>query len=302
MSDDAPDYNLAAIRELLLEAFTAEDLRRFCLEDRRFRPICNRFGPNHGLDDMVDQVIDHCRTHSLWPEFLAAVQQARPSTYARFADRVRTSASSTQAPPSPPIPSAPSDKGLVSKPIVWVVIAVLILLGGYWLFVDGRKPRVARVALKTAHDRYVTAMGADWDWVLRAETDVIDDYEEFALLCQDDGKIVLQTWHKTEDGKNRYVTATDIHRDWELRAETDVIDLYEEFTLLDADTGEWRPCLEVLESLREDGKARIAFQTWHKKEGRHRLVTAMGADWDWVLRAETTELGANEKFTVILLP
>ena len=28
MSDDAPDYNLKAIRELLLAAFTIEDLRR----------------------------------------------------------------------------------------------------------------------------------------------------------------------------------------------------------------------------------------------------------------------------------
>jgi hypothetical protein len=60
--------------------------------------------------------------------------------------------------------------------------------------------------------------------------------------------------------------------------------------------------LEVVEALKDEGKARIAFQTWHKKEGKNRLVTAMVADWDWVLRAETNELRGNERFTVILLP
>jgi hypothetical protein len=42
MSDHTSDYNLKAIRKLLLEAFTAEDLRRFCLDDPSFRPICER--------------------------------------------------------------------------------------------------------------------------------------------------------------------------------------------------------------------------------------------------------------------
>jgi hypothetical protein len=84
MSYDTADYDLGAIRDLLLAAFTAEDLGRFCLDDPRFRPIVNQFGPGHGFDDMVDEVIDYCSTQAMWPEFLAAVRQARSRTYARF--------------------------------------------------------------------------------------------------------------------------------------------------------------------------------------------------------------------------
>ena len=82
-------------------------------------------------------------------------------------------------------------------------------------------------------------------------------------------------------------------RDWVLRAETDVIDNYELFTLLNVDNRDQWPCSKVVEALKEDGEARMAFQTWHTKEGKHRLVTAMDADWDWVLRAETNELNAE---------
>jgi hypothetical protein len=141
-------------------------------------------------------------------------------------------------------------KRFLSNPVVWIAIAALILLGGYWLFVYKPPPPV--VALKTAHNRYVTAIGADWDWVLRAETDVIDDYEKF--------------------------------------------------TPLDADTGKRRPSSEVINSLKDDGEVRIALQTWHKKDGRNRLVTAMDAEWDWKLRAETNELRDSEEFIAILLP
>ena len=300
MSDDTTDYNLKAIRELLLEAFTAEDLRRFCLDDPRFRPICDRFGHGHGLDDMVDQVIDHCRTHSLWPEFLATVEQARPDTYARFADRLPTSASPSQAPPSPLIPSAPAAKGCLSGPVFWVVIAALILVVVCWLIFPKPSPPV--VALKTTHNRYVRAMGIEDDWKLMAVSDVIGECERFTLLCQNDGTVVLQTCHKTEEGKHRYVTAMGGDYDWVLRAETGVILDWEKFTFVDVGARKPRWCSEVIQSLKDDREVTVAFQTWHTKEGKHRLVTAMDEPWHWVLRAETTELGASEEFTMILLP
>ena len=145
-------------------------------------------------------------------------------------------------------------------------------------------------------------MGADRDWKLMAQADKPDLYEQFWLLCQDDGKVALQTYHKTEDGKPRYVTPLGADFDWQLRAETDEIKSWEEFTLLDVDTGQRRSCSEVIESLQNDGEVEVAFQTWHTKEGKGRLVTAMDAGWEWVLRAETSELLASEKLTMILLP
>ncbi|HSR34523.1 MAG TPA: NB-ARC domain-containing protein, partial [Anaerolineae bacterium] len=111
MSNNVQEYNIAAIHELLLAAFTAEDLRRFCLEDTRFRPIYNRFGPSHGFDDTVDEVVEYCRTHSVWPEFLAAVQQARPKTYARFEPRLGVPVPSAYIPPPPPDPDQLPEAG-----------------------------------------------------------------------------------------------------------------------------------------------------------------------------------------------
>jgi hypothetical protein len=73
MSDDTTEYNQKAIRELLLEAFIAEDLRRFCRDDPRFRPVCHDFAPSDGLNKPVDKAIAYCETRGLWPEFLAAV-------------------------------------------------------------------------------------------------------------------------------------------------------------------------------------------------------------------------------------
>jgi flagellar basal body-associated protein FliL len=86
---DGQAYNLAAIRELLQAAFTAETLRRFCLDRPPFRPVVAEFGPGQGLDDMVDRVIDYCETHVLWREFLAEVERENPRQYRRYERKLR---------------------------------------------------------------------------------------------------------------------------------------------------------------------------------------------------------------------
>jgi len=94
LDDERPNgkqsYDIATIRGLLLAAFSPEDLRRFCLDRPTFQPIVDKFGPGHGLDDMVDRVIDYCRTRSLWKEFLAEVKEERPAAYAPFAPELGT--------------------------------------------------------------------------------------------------------------------------------------------------------------------------------------------------------------------
>jgi hypothetical protein len=75
---------LAAVRDLLTAAFTPETLYRFCLDRPLFQPIVAEFGPGHGLDDMIDRVMDYCRTQLLWSEFLDQVAKANPRQYARF--------------------------------------------------------------------------------------------------------------------------------------------------------------------------------------------------------------------------
>jgi formylglycine-generating enzyme required for sulfatase activity len=84
MISEVDRYSIAKIRDLLSAAFTPQDLRRFC-QDRPFlRPVVAKFGPGHGLDDMIQQVIDYCRTQLLWDEMLAEVRQVSPRQYARY--------------------------------------------------------------------------------------------------------------------------------------------------------------------------------------------------------------------------
>jgi tetratricopeptide (TPR) repeat protein len=106
MSDQTRGYTLAAIRKLLLAAFTAEELRRFLQDRPTFRPVVARFGPGHGLDDMVDRVIDFCETHLLWPEFLAEVQRDNPRQYARFEPELPPARRPMQTPSAPKEPDA----------------------------------------------------------------------------------------------------------------------------------------------------------------------------------------------------
>ena len=55
MTDDPPQPNIAKIRQLLLAAFTPEELRRFCQDRPDFRVITKRFGPGQGKQDQGRQ-------------------------------------------------------------------------------------------------------------------------------------------------------------------------------------------------------------------------------------------------------
>jgi photosystem II stability/assembly factor-like uncharacterized protein len=86
MTNDVQEHDIAKIRELLTVAFTDKQLRRFCLDRPSFQPIVARFGPAHGLDDMVDEVIEYCDTHLIWDELLSAVKEENPRQYRRYAE------------------------------------------------------------------------------------------------------------------------------------------------------------------------------------------------------------------------
>jgi hypothetical protein len=108
--------------------------------------------------------------------------------------------------------------------------------------------RSGKVALKTAHDKYVTATHDrdGRDWVLWAHSDGIKASQRFALYDVDTEQRVpcrnaldrvgqnqllvvgLRTIHR------RYVTAMDDQQgwDWELRAETRNLYAWEEFMVV----------------------------------------------------------------------
>jgi len=118
----ADNYDVAAIRRLLMEAFSAEELRRFCQDRPALRSAVGRFGPGQGLDDMVAEVIDYCQTHVLWDTLLTGVEKDNPQQYTRWGPYLL-----------PPGAGVVPDKlhGLARTPWPWlagVVAVVLILL------------------------------------------------------------------------------------------------------------------------------------------------------------------------------
>lgn len=81
---DPEDPPVAAIRDLLTNAFTRDDLLTFCQDRTDFRPIATRVGPSDGLGDIASKVIEYCRTQLLWDQLLTEVKQINPRQYDRF--------------------------------------------------------------------------------------------------------------------------------------------------------------------------------------------------------------------------
>jgi formylglycine-generating enzyme required for sulfatase activity len=84
MTSNEPQPDIAAIRQLLLAAFTPEELRRFCHDRPDFRMVVRRFSPRHSLEDMADELITYCENFLLFPELLAEIKEANPRQYARY--------------------------------------------------------------------------------------------------------------------------------------------------------------------------------------------------------------------------
>ena len=83
-------HNIGVIRELLLAAFTAEELRglfSFAI-NRELRPVVDQFSPEDDKPAMVRKAVAFCRSRFILDELLAEVQEANPGTYARFEDRL----------------------------------------------------------------------------------------------------------------------------------------------------------------------------------------------------------------------
>jgi LuxR family glucitol operon transcriptional activator len=80
-----PDpYNIAAVRSLLKAAFTAETLWRVCQDRADFRPVLFEIGRNAGLAEMIDVLLEYCRTQLLFDKLIAVIRETNPGQYQRY--------------------------------------------------------------------------------------------------------------------------------------------------------------------------------------------------------------------------
>ncbi len=87
--DDRFEYNLRAIRELLLAAYSAEELRALVAYDEELGPLRHEFSPSDAIIDMADKAIDYCLRFLLMDYFLSLVERERSAQYAHFEGRLR---------------------------------------------------------------------------------------------------------------------------------------------------------------------------------------------------------------------
>ena len=98
------EWNIAAVRELLISAFDDLELTDLCAD--HFRSVAERF--THGMDkrQLVQSLLDYCIRHEQVALLIALVRERNPTQYERFAPRLGSHLGATTA---APIPTGPPD-------------------------------------------------------------------------------------------------------------------------------------------------------------------------------------------------
>ena len=83
----APEFNTAAVRELLMAAFNDEELTTFCFDT--YRAVYENFAAGMSRTQKVQMLVEHCARRGQMAQLLAQVEQANPYQYGRFSSRLR---------------------------------------------------------------------------------------------------------------------------------------------------------------------------------------------------------------------
>ena len=80
-------FNTAAVRELLMAAFSDEELMTFCFDN--FRPVYEEFATGMSRTQKVQRLVETCDRRGEMVGLLARVERANLYQYGRFAERLR---------------------------------------------------------------------------------------------------------------------------------------------------------------------------------------------------------------------
>lgn len=78
------DYEIAAVRRLLRDAFTARELVAFCQDRPAFRPVLADFGPRFSFADMIDAVVNYAMRRDRIGGLLEEIEAFNPRQFARY--------------------------------------------------------------------------------------------------------------------------------------------------------------------------------------------------------------------------
>lgn len=89
MGDDRFEYNLRAVRELLVAAYSVDELRALVDYDEELGQLRHEFSPNDAILDLADKTIDYCLRYLILDYLLELVKGERPAQYTRFEGELR---------------------------------------------------------------------------------------------------------------------------------------------------------------------------------------------------------------------
>lgn len=87
-SPPQPTYNTAVIRELLLAAFSDEELTTFCYD--AFQPVYEEFTSGMSRTQKIQRLVEQCGNRGDTARLLALVKQKNAYQYSRFESRLRS--------------------------------------------------------------------------------------------------------------------------------------------------------------------------------------------------------------------
>lgn len=77
-------YNMPAIRNLLQDALSAQELGQFCGDRPTFEPVLDLFGPKFSKSEMVDTLLEYCQRREMLPYLLAEIKKVNPRQYDKY--------------------------------------------------------------------------------------------------------------------------------------------------------------------------------------------------------------------------
>ncbi|MFN2219532.1 MAG: SH3 domain-containing protein [Anaerolineae bacterium] len=128
MAKEAQRYDVGAIRDLLHNAFTAEEFRDvlYFAKTAELKEVSNQFAPGDSYPTMVRKAVRYCDSHYLLCELLAEVKEANPRAFEQFEGRLRV------RPAAAPLQERP--KWLVpllaaGAAVIVILVAVVLVMG-----------------------------------------------------------------------------------------------------------------------------------------------------------------------------
>jgi len=98
MSDENQAYNLRAIRDLLVFAFTVDELRSlfYFAQNQELHSVTDLFAPADNKEVMARKIIEYCQARILLDELLTEVRGANPYAFKRFEKDLRLPVTSAE--------------------------------------------------------------------------------------------------------------------------------------------------------------------------------------------------------------